>query len=84
MTTIEDLAATLSLIGKLEGGPTFMGIPDRWFDDAHWRCVNDHVSVRFLKSTELGDLCLACQEAVKLTFPEDVDGPIRRGRRLIR
>jgi hypothetical protein len=52
----------------------FMGKPDRWYEKAHWRCENNHVSLRYLKSSEQGDLCFACYKPVFLTFPEDVDG----------
>lgn len=60
-----------------DGGEVFMGWPDRWYADPHWRCINDHVSTRVLKSEALGrDACLAasCRERLHLTFPEDSDG----------
>lgn len=60
---------------KAAGEPMFMGFPDRWFDRSLYRCKNDHVSRTFLKSEEHGDRCLACMEGVRLTFPEDRDGP---------
>jgi hypothetical protein len=53
--------------------PTFLGIPERWYDDLTFRCVNGHVSCRYLKSELHGDLCLACGEYVMMTFPEDVE-----------
>lgn len=56
----------------------FLSRPDRWYEKAHWRCINDHVSSRYLKSEAKGcALCLACREPVVLTFPEDVDGPLK-------
>lgn len=58
------------------GGPWFMGRPERWWEDPTWRCQNEHVSKRYLGSEERGGLCLACQEPVFLSFPEDVDGPL--------
>ena len=58
------------------GALMFMGRPDRWWETHHWRCPNDHVSIRVLLSEERGDLCLACREPVVLTFPEDRDGPL--------
>lgn len=35
---------------NIETGKFFMGIPERWMDDPTWRCINNHVSKRFLKS----------------------------------
>ena len=55
---------------KQEGEPIFMGIPDRWYETPTWRCTNGHVSSSFLKTDE-GDRCLACQEYVRMTYPED-------------
>lgn len=60
-----------------EGGEMFMGWPDRWWASPHWRCENDHVSTRVLRSEAAGrDACLACYAPVHLTFPEDRDGPL--------
>lgn len=56
---------------KKETGSRFMGFPERWLDDATWRCENGHVSKMFLKSEVKGDVCLACQKPIWLTFPED-------------
>ena len=57
-----------------EEGPLSLGLPERWLEDPHWRCVNGHVSIRYLKSEEFGcDLCLGCGASVRLTFPEDED-----------
>lgn len=60
---------------KQAGQPMFLGFPDRWFEKARYRCKNDHVSRTILKSEMRGDLCLECHSHVRLTFPEDVDGP---------
>ncbi len=54
-----------------EGGPLFLGIPDRWLDNVTFRCIHGHVSKCILKSEEQGDLCLACYGPVLITFPED-------------
>ena len=55
----------------------FMGWPDRWWEDHHWRCENDHVSTAVLLSEALRrDACLACRARTTLTFPEDEDGPL--------
>ncbi len=57
-----------------ETGPRFLGLPERWLDDPHWRCPNGHVSTRYLKSEELGrDACLECRGVLWTTFPEDMD-----------
>jgi hypothetical protein len=60
-----------------ETGPRFMGIPDRWYGPPGplFRCTSGHVSRAVLKSTEHGDVCLACGSSCLMTFPEDVDDP---------
>lgn len=58
-------------IEALCGTQFFLGLPERWLDEPRWRCLNGHVSRRYLKSEEHGDLCLACEQPVRLTFPED-------------
>lgn len=68
---------TLRQIADAEGGEMFMGWPDRWWADAHWRCEQGHVSTSVLRSEALGrDACLACRSPLTLTFPEDRDGPL--------
>lgn len=76
MKTLEEIHAELSAIAAAEGGPMWHDRPERWWDDIHWRCENEHVSRRYLKSEERGDLCLACFGHLVLTFPEDRDGPL--------
>lgn len=79
LESFDDLRLALKTIGEMEGGETFMGRPDRWWETPQYRCVNGHVSTRVLKSEELGrDACLAsgCMEPLTLTFPEDVEGPL--------
>ena len=57
-----------------EAGPKFMGIPERWLDNPHWRCENGHVSKHYLKSEALGRAaCLECMGRMWITFPEDSD-----------
>lgn len=59
-----------------EKGERFMGLPCRWYDAGpKWRCANGHVSTRYLKSEESGNVCLACHGQLWLTFPEDEDAP---------
>ena len=80
MTLIE-LGARLQTLKDAEqaaGAEMFLGAPDRWYEKPRWRCPNDHVSTAYLKSEAArADLCLACYEPVRLTFPEDRDGPLR-------
>lgn len=76
MCNATDLNDRLKAIGSDEGGAMWFGKPDRWYESPTWRCTSDHVSKRFLK-TDRGDLCLACGESVVLTFPEDIDGPLK-------
>lgn len=61
---------------SVEVGAYFLGLPERWMDDPHWRCANGHVRRWFLKSEEHGDLCVSCGEPVRLTFPEDREAEI--------
>lgn len=75
------LVVSLRAIADAEGGPMFMGWPERWYDGGFLRrCTNDHVSKMTLKSEALRrDACLArgCGYApVHITFPEDRDGPL--------
>lgn len=73
----QTLRDTLLALGEAEGGEMFMGKPDRWWADPHWRCINGHVSTMIIKSEARGcDICSACREPVYLTFPEDRDGPL--------
>lgn len=79
LTELTQLSEQLRPIAVAEGGDTFMGWPDRWWEAHTRRCTNGHVSTRVLKSEALGrDACLAsgCGAPVHLTFPEDRDGPI--------
>lgn len=81
----EALEAELARLQKKEldeGGEKFLGVPGRWFDPPgpKYRCPNEHVSTTTLKSEKYGgSLCLACHELLFLTFPEDEDGPLKKG-----
>jgi hypothetical protein len=71
------LCEELRLRAEAERGPKPLQLPERWMDNPHWRCINDHVSECFLKSEALQrDCCPACQAPCYLTFPEDKDGPL--------
>ena len=72
------LVAKLKAKARAEGGPRFHGKPDRWWNNVTVRCAGDDVSTRYLK-TDNGDRCLACGQAVTLTFPEDRDGVLKVG-----
>jgi len=77
---ILNLVAELKRRAHEEGGEMFFGMPDRWYEPPgpKYRCVNDHVSKRVLKSEAAGcDLCLACHARLTLTFPEDKDGVLK-------
>lgn len=83
LEAMDGLRAEIKRRIKMEkdaGTEMFMGWPDRWYEPPgpRWRCINDHVSTRYLKAEARGDLCLACHEFVFFTFPEDVDGPLER------
>lgn len=73
---MSELQATLQVIAALEHGPFFVGKPERWWDNPHWRCLGGHVSISYLKSEASGPLCLICRHPAALTFPEDADGPL--------
>ena len=46
--------------------------PISWYENPKWRCINGHISTRFLK-TEYGDMCLACHTPVLITDPLDFE-----------
>lgn len=74
---VRSLDERLRAIGRHEGGAMWMGKPDRWWADPHWRCTGDHVSDFILKSEAMrASVCLGCYEPVVITFPEDRDGPL--------
>lgn len=71
----------------MSGALMFVERPDRWYDDPHWRCVNDHVSPAPVAGYEMTQfkgepgefshqLCPECHHLVRLTFPEDKPGPL--------
>lgn len=56
MTDWSETQRRIENMGKAEDGPMFWGAPERWLDDPHWRCQNNHVSTTYLKSEMLGAL----------------------------
>ncbi len=74
---IAHLGECLDILSRDEersGAAMFLGRPDRWYEAGRWRCPNDHVSARYLKTESRGAICLACDAPVCLTFPEDIEG----------
>ena len=68
----EHLTALLDALAHAEGGPSFMGRPDRWWDGTIWLCPNGHASTHFLATEKHGGVCLACRDkrGVVLVPPE--------------
>jgi hypothetical protein len=57
----------LARAAEARGEPTFMNLPDAWYDDPHWFCASGHVSHRYLKAEEGSRaLCLSCRCPVAL------------------
>lgn len=74
---IIDLVAKLLQAALKEAGPLFMGKPERWYTDPHYRCLYNHVSTSCIKSEAYGyPLCPECYTQTFLTFPEDLTGPL--------
>jgi len=83
--TLNELGALLDKYAANEdmnGALMFLERPDRWYDDPHWRCINNHVNPEpvqgYLPGTYVWSfqLCPECGDLVRLTFPEDVPGPL--------
>ncbi len=56
------------------GHEFFMNFPDRWYENADgrptWADISGHISHSYLKSEELGDVCLKCMKPLFLVPPE--------------
>lgn len=81
--SFDELCEQLQVLKKIEfnefGITLINGIPERWMDypGPKYRCPNGHVSKTILRRSEgPRDACLECFEAVRMTFPEDQDGPL--------
>lgn len=67
---------------SLLGATDFLGRPDSWYETGKWRCLNEHVSTKVLlgggtfQGVHRFDLCVECGFPVRLTFPDDISGPI--------
>jgi hypothetical protein len=58
---------------KESGGEMFIGMPDAWYEPFTICCPNGHVSHRYLKSEERGNVCLACYEPTYLCPPDTIE-----------
>jgi hypothetical protein len=86
LTELGELLNKYAANEDMTGALMFLERPDRWYDDPHWRCINDHVNpepvagllrVNAQVTTEYSfQLCPDCHHLVRLTFPEDVPGPL--------
>lgn len=80
-----DLLDRYALNEDLNGALMLIERPDRWYDDPHWRCPNDHVNAVPTQGWRIDihekeysyQLCIECFMPVRLTFPEDVTGPLK-------
>jgi len=86
MMTLDELGKLLdahAFVEEMSGRLMMIDRPDRWYDDPHWRCINDHVNPEpvqgYLPGTYVWSfqLCPECGDLVRLTFPEDVPGPLK-------
>lgn len=55
---------------KEEGKEFFLGVPDEWYENPLYCCNNGHISGMYLKSSEMGAVCLSCHEPSHI-FPSD-------------
>ena len=56
------------------------GLPERWWQDPTWRCVNSHVAKQFNVRRHRHECVYRfCTSEVQLTFPEDRRGPLGPG-----
>ncbi len=66
----------------LLGVTEFLGRPDTWYQAGKWRCINDHVANKTLpgggeyEGRFRFDLCAECGAPLRLTFPDDISGPM--------
>lgn len=87
--TLDELGKLLdayAFVEEMSGRLMMIDRPDRWYDDPHWRCINDHVNPEPVQgyrrenaqvTTEYSfQLCPQCHHLVRLTFPEDVPGSL--------
>ena len=76
MNEIKEFERQIKIRRELSQEVKTFGIPDSWYDEASYRCENDHVS-RVLLKTDNGSVCMVCRSSyVLMTFPEDKDGPL--------
>ena len=68
----------LDAVAEVELGDRRRTVPARWIRDPTWRCTNLHVSKRFERDWHERRVCALdqCTSPVRLTFPEDMSGPL--------
>lgn len=59
------------------GGEMWMGQPDEWYEPFTICCPRGHVSHRFLKCEEKGELCLVCQEPIYLCPTNTIEDELK-------
>jgi len=72
-TDLREWVALEKIKEEYLGNPFFLGFPDRWYDRVTYACANGHISHRYLKSEEKGNLCLGCYEIIFLVPPETTE-----------
>ena len=72
------LQGQLDAVAEVELGDRRRAVPARWIQDPTWRCTNLHVSKRYKRDWHERRVCSfdQCASTVRLTFPEDLSGPL--------
>ena len=72
------LRGQLDAVAEVELGDRRRAVPARWIQDPTWRCTNLHVSKRYERDWHERRVCSfeQCASPVRLTFPEDLSGPL--------
>lgn len=63
---------------KESGGEMFLDMPDAWYEPFTICCPNGHVSHRYLKCEEKGNICLACREPTYLCPPDTIEEELKK------
>ena len=59
------------------GKEFFLELPDEWYDSITYADETGHISHRYLKSEEMGNVCLECQKPVVLVPPSTTEEELR-------